>query len=551
MIEPFKMSSFPTALNFLTNKLFNPVGTSFHFIAFSVVALLSSLFYLIRVKNVRHGSKESFRITLITVGVILSFILIALVFHSFLVFKEITSKGFLVLLPPADLSWFAFVEILKNPITALFGVGVDNFSSIFTTVRNLEYNQSSLWQINSFSTSSSALLHSITETGLLGGFSILFLIYTFSKKLTHIKTETKVFYFSSLLVFIFLPPSIISYYLLFTAFAIISSELNAHKNFDAFEINLSNLLPIYVSIVVIGVVFVGSASYYLGRNILSEYYFKLSVDAVSKNDVQGLYNNQIKAIENASFNEEFRRQLAQTSLLIANNVAAKGEDKITDQDKRIITDAISSAINEAKTAVSLNPSKVINWQVLASVYKQIINVDENAPLWTRSAYQQAIVLDPFNPTIRLELGGVFYLFENYKDAQQMFEQAVSLKSDWANARYNLAWAYFKNNLYREAVDQMQITVGLLNPSKDSKDYANAQKNLDEFKKKLAEVEEQTKKTNGKNTETLKDAANQSQLNLPEKPNINLEEKIDLPESASPDSDPNSSQTENNSTPEAP
>jgi Tfp pilus assembly protein PilF len=278
----------------------------------------------------------------------------------------------------------------------------------------------------------------------------------------------------------------------------------------------------------------GGFYYLIFKNSLSEYYFKQSLNGISENNLEKLYTFQLRAVQEAGYNEEFRRQLAGTNILIANNIASKGQDKLTENDKQYITQAIQAAIAEAKASVSLNPSRVVNWQVLADTYRQIINVVEDAPVWTVSAYQQAIVLDPRNPALRLDLGGVFYLFKNYDDAQKMFEQAVSLKQDWANARYNLGWTLYQKEQYGPAVEQMQLVVGLIDPSKQSEDYTAAQKVLDDFKKKNDEQIKKNESSSSDKKSTSQNAVQPPrQLNLPQQPETQLEEKLNLPDSASP------------------
>ncbi len=183
----------------------------------------------------------------------------------------------------------------------------------------------------------------------------------------------------------------------------------------------------------------------------------------------------------------------------------------------------------------MNPQKVTNWQNLASVYRQIINVAENAPVWAISTYQQAIIRDPRNPALRLDLGGIFYLFQNYAEAQRLFEQAVSLKPDWSNAHYNLAWAYYQQGLYQPAVEQMQIVVGIIDPAKQAEDFKKSQKDLEDFKKKLAEAQTQQQQQQQQTTQQTEDA--NSQLNLPTPPPAAVEPKIELPKESSPEAQP--------------
>jgi Tfp pilus assembly protein PilF len=534
MVDPFKNVTLPNDFIFLSNKLFNPIGSSYHFIAFLVAVLLMIAMYVWRTFKVRHSNKEQYKVTIISLGVISAFILLSSVFHIFLVFQQISKNEAQLLLPPLDISWFAAVEILKNPLSALFGVGVDNFSSVFPQVRTIEYNQTPLWEINSFITSGSAFTHVITELGLLGGFAFGLLILTFVKKLKEVKLESATFFVATIVTLLILPPSIISLFMFFVSLAVISSDLNRNKHFDSYSINLAGLMPIYVSAAVLGVVLFGGFYYLIFKNSLSEYYFKQSLNGISENNLEKLYTFQLRAVQEAGYNEEFRRQLAGTNILIANNIASKGQDKLTENDKQYITQAIQAAIAEAKASVSLNPSRVVNWQVLADTYRQIINVVEDAPVWTVSAYQQAIVLDPRNPALRLDLGGVFYLFKNYDDAQKMFEQAVSLKQDWANARYNLGWTLYQKEQYGPAVEQMQLVVGLIDPSKQSEDYTAAQKVLDDFKKKNDEQIKKNESSSSDKKSTSQNAVQPPrQLNLPQQPETQLEEKLNLPDSASP------------------
>jgi tetratricopeptide (TPR) repeat protein len=531
MIEPFKNITLPANLTFVSNKLFNPIGTSYHFLGFLLAVLFSVVAYLLRTYRSRHSNKEQYKLISISMGVVSAFIIITLIFHTFLVVQQISAENIQFFLPPLGISWYAAVEILKNPLTALFGVGVDNFASIFTQVRTIDYNQTSLWQVNSFDVSGSAITHILTELGLLGATAYGLLIMVFFKKMNSVNIESAVFFYSTLFLLSVLPPSFITYFMFFVALAIICGDFYKKEKSDSYVINLSSLTPIYISILVICIVLTGGMVYFMGKSFMGEYYYKLSIDSVVRNNLEDLYTNQVSAIREAGYVEEFRRRFAETNILLANNIASKGEDKLTDQDKQLIGQAIQSAIAEGKTAVSLNPSKVSNWQVLAGIYRQTVNVVESAPVWTESAYQQAIVLDPRNPVLRLDLGGVYYLFKNYDQAQTMFEQAVSLKQDWSNARYNLAWVYYQKEMYAQALEQMQLVVGLIDPSKQADDYKMAQKDLDVFKKKYDEMVEE----NAKKEEASRPAQNQSpsRLNLPVEPEAQLEEKISLPESAPP------------------
>ena len=190
----------------------------------------------------------------------------------------------------------------------------------------------------------------------------------------------------------------------------------------------------------------------------------------------------------------------------------------------MVTQAIQAAIAEAKAVVTLNPQKAGNWENLASIYRNVITVAQGADSWTVSAYERAIVADPQNPLYRLQLGGLYYMLGNYDEASKLFEQSVGVKPDWANSHYNLAWAAFQKQNYQRAASEMQTVLTLVDPKANKKDYEQAQKDLEEFKKKLPKEEE--KPATGE--------AGEQQLTLPTPPEQEISPKIELPETASPE-----------------
>ena len=96
--------------------------------------------------------------------------LIAAIFTLFSIFKPVQGDqlNLATTMPPFRISWYAAVETLKKPLSALFGVGVSQFSTMFTAVKDSQYNNSPLWQIQSFGVARSTVLHIMTETGVFG-----------------------------------------------------------------------------------------------------------------------------------------------------------------------------------------------------------------------------------------------------------------------------------------------------------------------------------------------------------------------------------------------
>lgn len=470
--QPFNKIALPQSLIFLKNSAFTPVGSQLDLAIFLGFGLIIGLTQILKQIN----TDKKF-IILNTSYLILNLLALFLTVYSLIKPVTIGQNTALSLLPPFKLSWFATLETLKKPLTAIFGIGPDNFSVIFTRVKDFAYNQSPNWQIDSFNVSHSAILQILTETGILGLLSFGLLIFTvFRKSISY----PFIYLIICLLIF---PPSLIVWFLFFVILGLTDTPAPALTKEGSAD--LTDLLPIYFGVVVISFILIGASSYFLGRSYASEYYFKKSVDGIARNNLKDTYNYQRQAIVLNPYIERFRSSFSKTNLLIANNLSSNVKNKkLSEQDRQTITQAIQAGIAEGKVTVSLNPQKAGHWQNLASIYQNIIDNVEGADVWTISAYQRAILADPKNPVYRVGLGGVYYSQKKYNDALKFFEQAISLKPDWPNANYNLAWTNFQLKNYPQAVNAMQNTLDLLNAKLNKADYEKVQKELEEFKKKL-------------------------------------------------------------------
>lgn len=461
------------------------------------------------------------------------FVTIALFLQFYFVIKSMFFDHETFLITPWGTSWYAAIEILKNPLqTGLFGVGIDNFVAIFTQVKSVSYNMSDLWQITSFNASRSAFLHIFTEGGIVAfiGFLLIFIKVHETFKFASLPARIVIIYIA-LSLFLW-PASLINFFIFFLGLAYYAHDVNKHNLADAYTFDMKKNMPLYITAIVICAVFLGFTYFSLTNVFISEILYGQSIKALQTNNLKDLYDTKRAAIQFNRYNEMFRRDFSQTNLLIAQNFSAKKSEEITEQDKQIITQAIQAAIAESKAAVSLNPYNAVNWQNLAQVYKNILHVAEGAGTWVLTAYQRAIVLDPQNPLHRLELGGVMYQAENYAQAERLFEQAVNLKSDWGNAYYNLAWAKYKQQKYEEAVFNMQKVIALLDAEKDKEDIKKVQEDIEVFRKDL-EKQKKTKEGQGEeqNESEKQSSQKESQLNLPEEEEA--DPIIDLPEDAAP------------------
>ncbi len=499
--KPFEKINLPEYLSFLKFPYFTPLGNYL-----SLIFILG-LFLLINIVTFEKKDKKTlfFNIFLTSLN------LIALGLTLFL-----TIKNNLYVFVPYSLSWYAVLETFKNLKTAFFGFGVGNFINVFPFVKDIFYNQSPFWTIFSFNYASSTIFHIIVETGLFGLITFSFIIYLLIKRLVEIKNLKTTIIFIYLLIFIiFFSPSLIVWFYFFTLISLINSE-KKHQ----LEFNFENIPSFIFMVLVIFTLISSFVIYIIINNYQGEIYFKKALEEASKNNITNAYQYLKKTRTINPYEEKYIVNFSQLNLNYALSylnylITEKKVEKISEDDKQKILQAIQASIAEGKELIRLNPNRAEYYRFLANIYKNLINVANDADIWSISLYQRAINLDPKNPIYRVELGGLYYLLTRYQDAVNIFQQAVLLKPNWPNAYYNLAWGYFQKKEYDKATQTMENVLKLIDKKTQPQDWKKANNELEQFRKKLAEENKQS-------TES-------SNFNLPEKPNLELNPKINLPE----------------------
>lgn len=546
--RPLASSQLPQQLLFLKEQ-FSPIGNaldSLILLGASALAFMHAIHRSVSTKRHAHATRNL--IAFVVVGTACAMIAITLYKVSGTAFK----------LPPFNISWYAGLETLKTPKTALIGAGVDSFESLFTKVKPLPYNLTDTWSIN-YGLSRSALLHIWVESGLLGLLSMLMLIVYAIREVHGLvsKREQQAGLFVILgiyllVVWVVLPITFMTLFI--TAVYLIELSLiggharkASHEEAGSQWMSLSAYPIIYVGLSISILAGVSGIAYLAQKTYRAEMAFKKSVDAIQMNDGKSVYDNLRVAVSLYPQNERFRSQFAQVNLLLANTIARKAQGKdaqgggfegagadkkssLSDQDRQAIAQFIQQAISEAKALVALNPTKASSWNTLAVIYRNVINVADGAQAWTIASYQEALRRDPLNPQLLLNLGGVYYGAGNYDSATQTFQQAVITKPNWANAHYNLAWSLYQQGNYQQAVNVMSNVLQLIDPT--SKDGKIAQENLKIFKKKA----ESAKSTGAKAVDVPSVPSDQSDkqpLELPASPEAQLSPALQLPDGSGP------------------
>lgn len=487
-VQPFNNRYLPLEFQFLRNRYFTPLGTQ------NDLALLLGFILIVEIVQIIY----IFRSAKKSLATIFYYLLTALFTLSALVLTLYSlSTGGAEPVMPFRYSWYSFAETLKNPFNALFGIGIDNLSAAFTRVKDIAYNHSGFWQIRSFDTGRSALLHIASESGLLGLTAIGLIFYRIFKikKLHRNLLLLPLIYITSAVLFS--PPTLVLFFIFFLGLISLSDEIDNKNIFTLFGRNKT--LPYLLAYLLI--ILVCFSGFFLYRSYLAEYYFKRSVNALAGKNGKELYDNQRKAILTNPFIERFHINFSQTNLLLAVALEKNGAKK-TGREKDDILEAQKNALIHANLTVRLNPQKASNWENFAIISRNLTSVFKDAQKNSIKAYEKAILLDPQNPQYRFSLGSLYYASGDFTEAVRSFEQAVVLKSDWANAHYNLAWALYQKKDYEKAIKELEAAISLIDPKKDKLDLEKAQRDLKQLKEKQSPQPETPEQNFLKQTGTL-------------------------------------------------
>jgi len=461
--HPFDSVILPKTFQFLKNQNFTPLGTQLDLMLFLGFVLIYQFLHWLKTK------KETRRTDWLAIlGVAISTTALVL---SFLTLTQRSTSSLAQNTAPLNLSLKATVESLSTPFGFVLGSGINNFSSVFTQVKDSAHNSSESWAVNSYDNAYSAILQVLVESGLL---SALALVGVFVSGFLIGRSKASLILLGYMaMMFLTTPASLIQFLLLYCALGIIASDSTKNRKqtihisekkslFLIGFINASTLITLTLFFV-----------FGLVPTYRAEMAMRSSVDAVANNDLRELYNNQYSAVILNPYIERYRLNFSQTNLFVAKQMATR-----SNPDQAIITSSVQQAINEAQSAISLNPKKASNWENLGIIYKNVLGV-KGAEQWAIAAFQRAILLDTQNVSYRLELGGVFYSLKQYENAIKIFQEATLLKPDLPNSYYNLAHSYYQNQNSKEAVRVMDMLLVLLK-KQSSTNYEKVLKERNDF-----------------------------------------------------------------------
>ena len=425
---------------------------------------------------------------------------------------------------PQNIAWSVALETLKTGRQAVLGFGPGQYINAFTSFKPLIANSSDFWNLR-FTASSNWYFQLLTEAGLVGLLILGLLVWSVIRKallswraptVTPIAVGTSISLLTLIIGLAFLTGNFLIYF--FLVVLLVLNEQTEIKAKDVAQLG-GFIYPLLVFPLTVWLIL----AYFGTRQILANNYYYRSLVAANANDGLKTYNLQARTIALDPTSPTYRWAYAQTNFALANAIASQAttEKPLTDQQRNEISQLIQQAIAEAKSTVALDPRSASAWENLAATYRSLINFAEGANDWSIQSYQQAISLDPFNPRIRLDLGGIYFTNKLYPQAANLFAQAASLKPDYANAQYNLANALKEIGNYQESYQAYQNALALV--AKDSEDYTKVSAEMAEVQKRLPSPTPTTEPS-GQTPGTL---------TTPENPPTGINPPIEVPQESQP------------------
>lgn len=388
----------------------------------------------------------------------------------------------------------------------LLGSGPNTFSYAFNIYKPVGINQTIFWQ-TVFTSGASAVLSWLSTVGILGVFSVLFLIFAvvFTGIVgTSLRNASRGFMnVASQAIFVGITYLFIMWFLYGANFTVLAftfwgiglflaaslfflketnnvgSSVSNTFVFKEIRIFTSPQKTFLFSLLIVALM-VGAAVlvYFEFNRYVAEVYFG---KAVAHSTISGqaanekVINNLNMATEFWKYDERYFQNLAQATFFRLNALLADkniSQANLMAQFQNITTNSIAFA----QKAGSLNPQNPFNSALLGNIYENLISFTGGASDFALSSYGKAASLDPKNPVHYLALGRVYIARANLalqgnaqEDVSANLDKAISnllkaieLKQDYAPARFLLVQVYDRQGKLPEAVKRAEELVILNN-----------------------------------------------------------------------------------------
>lgn len=368
-------------------------------------------------------------------------------------------------------------ELKSSPV---IGSGPGTFKYSFSQFKDVEFNQTSLWDTR-FEWGSSKIITILGTVGVLGllGFLALMAFFVFYGIRflfsPHKKDEDDInpefFWSLGLGIFItFLTISVLFFFyqsnlsLDFVYFLLIACLVALfHPVKKDIVLKPSSLITLGITfsftlifIFCLGIIILEGQRYVAAMNYLD------SMAHTQKGEMLETIDNLQTAVRINPKVDLYRREIAKAYIRIINETKTR-TDISSVEAGQLIQVYINNAVNAAKIATEINPKDVVNWSARGAIYQSLVGVVGGTKNWAVDAYNQASKLEPTNPFFPTQIG-VTLLKEASNnggekellvEAEGYFKKAIELKSDYASAYFQLAVIYQAQGKQAEMLQKLK------------------------------------------------------------------------------------------------
>jgi len=406
------------------------------------------------------------------------------------------SAGWLNIPAEVSPSYQATLQIDKGTLgdRLFFGTGPGTFGYNWELYRSAAINQTIFWNVR-FSQGVSKIFAMPSSLGIIGTAFWLLLVLYFAvwgaKKILTKKGEhwTLAFSFYSgwlfLAVMQFIYPTNITLEFMFwltlgVSLLLLKSlgdseDAVAEEKITSLSFSKESPLASVFSFLLVIFLVLAISFFYLGFNYWrADALFQEGVKAsVNEGNLEKGYNEILKAAGLDTYYDTYLNSLSQVAILRVNQELA--QPKSTDRDLKA-QQFIADSVNLSKAATDINPQNPDNWIQRGTVYRAVLGYLSGAEDWMITSFSEASRLQPKNPYTYFELGRSYLLLSDFvasqagddKDkqakvvdylnkAEEQFNKAIEVKSDYSPAHYQLALIYDRQGKIDSAINKMEMT----------------------------------------------------------------------------------------------
>ncbi|MEK7203525.1 MAG: tetratricopeptide repeat protein [Patescibacteria group bacterium] len=373
-------------------------------------------------------------------------------------------------------SFSSSFKIAREVLTknTFFGVGPENFSLAYDLYKPISVNNTVFWNVR-FQEATSELFNIIISFGVIGLVAFLFLIWI-GLKLSFKNYGLMPLFIVLVAAWVLYPYNMtlgFSFWFLLGVLALLASGKN-----DELTVNLekSPKHSLITSVSFVGIlVLVIIGFYFLTLRYVANLKFakalttqdvdrqtEFLVDAINLSRSEGLYSRSMADLLVSRINQELRS---------LNNVKTARERQ--DIISRIQNFSVT-AINLSNEITQRHGEEAFNWFSRALVYESLINIVDGSEDWAIRIYDEYSKRSPKDPVPYLKKGSINLTRADFlrqlnqvnlrsqvslhlKSAEENYQKAIELKSNYVLAIYNLGVVYERQGRVKDAIRQLELT----------------------------------------------------------------------------------------------